>query len=178
MNNKPKAVTPHAVDKMAEVLQQRINKVHLLQDNKKKPSTATEEMSMDAEVAGLTMETGEAGFSCLICHVLCKSYTAYLDHLHSRKHLNAVGKTTKIEKASSDSITAKLDILNQPKEPELKSNWETEEELIRAEKRRKKEEKKNRKLIKQEQTADDDYATGDLAEMPGFDFTSFGKKTK
>ncbi|KAI8377347.1 hypothetical protein BD560DRAFT_325746 [Blakeslea trispora] len=58
----------------------------------------------------------QPGFYCKACDVTIKDSVTYIDHLNGRKHLSNVGVSTKVDKASVDSVKDRLAMLKRKKE--------------------------------------------------------------
>lgn len=131
-----------------------------------------------------------AGFYCEACDLTYKDSLQWVDHLNSKQHLVATGKTAEVERASLDDVLRRLDWLKRQKEQrergeewDLKKRMEEKaaaEEAERQAKREKRRELRKRKKaveIKKEEAvemdvdpaddaADDDAAM--MARMMGF----------
>ncbi|KAA8913281.1 hypothetical protein FN846DRAFT_902974 [Sphaerosporella brunnea] len=132
-----------------------------------------------------------AGFYCEACDLTYKDSLQWVDHLNSKQHLVATGKTAEVERATLEDVLKRLEWLKRQREQREKGeHWDLrkrleerqrleEEERIRKREKRKEAKKRKRAVeIKKEEGAtaaaeqaedvemDDDAAM--MARMMGF----------
>lgn len=127
------------------------------------------------------------GFYCDTCRILYKDSHSYLNHINSKVHQKAIGRSMKVEKASLDQVKEKLsniksisignihddqkythdEIIDQ-----VKKNARKRSEIDRQEKRMRKEKNNEHELNTVEQIEEIDPIIKDMRES-GFDFTGF-----
>ncbi|KAI5797745.1 hypothetical protein EDC01DRAFT_721685 [Geopyxis carbonaria] len=155
--------------------------------------------------AGVGKRGRSAGFYCEACDLTFKDSLQWVDHLNSKQHLNATGRTGEVLKASLEEVLQRLEWLKARKREEEKGEGldlkerlrirAEEEEKVRAEKREKRKELRKRKraaIVKKEvdeeikraasgpaveEVEEDDEDAIAMARMMGFS-GSFGTTKK
>jgi U4/U6.U5 tri-snRNP component SNU23 len=95
-----------------------------------------------------------AGFYCNACDLTFKDSLQWVDHLNSKQHLVATGKTAEVERASLEDVLKRLEWLKRKKsQQENGEDWDLKKRLeVRAqaeeEERRQKREKRKEKRKK------------------------------
>lgn len=130
-----------------------------------------------------------AGFYCEACDMTYKDSLQWVDHLNSKQHLVATGKTGEVERATLEDVVKRLEWLKRQREQrekgeewDLKKRMEekakAEEEARQAKREKRRELRKRKKAveIKKEPDMDIDPGAGEavdddaamMARMMGF----------
>jgi len=116
--------------------------------------------------AGVGKKGRSAGFYCETCDLTYKDSLQWVDHLNSRQHLVATGKTAEVERATLQDVlkrlewlkkqkeeTEKIDDLDIRKRMEERARLGEDERLAKREKRKEAKKRKRVVEVKQEEEA-------------------------
>jgi U4/U6.U5 tri-snRNP component SNU23 len=106
-----------------------------------------------------------AGFYCDACDLTYKDSLQWIDHLNSKQHLVATGKTAEVQRATLDDVLKRLEWLKRQKEQREKGeDWDLKKRL---EERAKEEEEERRKKREKRKAAKDKRKLSEVKKEAG-----------
>lgn len=106
-----------------------------------------------------------AGFYCDACDLTYKDSLQWIDHLNSKQHLVATGKTAEVQRATLDDVLKRLEWLKRQKEQREKGeDWNLKKRL---EERAKEQEEERRKKREKRKAAKDKRKLAEIKKEAG-----------